>query len=255
MVCSRMLSPSAPFPPLPILDPSPRLSKHFISAASALFRERRFYSPFVFNTLRTPGIVRLPSTPRFPGAYALFGEKYGCGVPLQSALCFQDLPHSQTWDSLFFIIAISLNLAMNRGCPLTIASSIHSMARTRTDVGVDGAQHDAAKTVHFPAKTRQKRAFRCNIMSRRVDSGTHARTSGRSLLMHNAKRRDDTRRTGSVMNAIPSELYDDENTACHPAPLTFGNSGANPIKSNLHSSTSKLRPIQLFGPSRRPLRA
>ena len=73
-----MLSAIRCSPALPIPPASRRRSNHFISTASALFQQKRFYATFVFNTLRTLCIVKLPLNPAPSIACALFAQKWGC---------------------------------------------------------------------------------------------------------------------------------------------------------------------------------
>ena len=129
-------------PALPIPPASARHSNHFFSAASALFQEKRFYAPFVFNTLRTLCIVKFPSTPAFPEACALFGEKHGCGGYLSSSPLF-------SISSALFPTA-TLSFRGNGGTCLCRCSTCEQ-GRFTSSTSV----HNDAQTVHFAAKNVQ----------------------------------------------------------------------------------------------------
>src|ERR1700737_325797 len=161
-------------PALHIQAASPRRSNHFVSAPSAHFQEKPFYAPFVFNTLRTPCIVKFPSTPAFPEACALFGEKHGYRG-------YRSLSPLFSSPSALFPTG-TLSFRGNGGTCFRRCSSCEQGRFTSST-----AVHNDSQTVHFAAKTCNTRAFRCKNVSPQVDSGTHARTTERALGMNNAR--------------------------------------------------------------------
>ena len=152
MLSSIRYSPALPNPPA-----SPRRSNHFVSAASALFQEGRFYAPFVFNTLRTLCIVESPSTPTFPAACALFGEKHGSRGYRSLSPLFSGS------SALFPTGTLSF-----RGEPRNLLLSLLALQQERSASST--SVHNAAQTVHSAAQTCNTRAFRCKNVHPRATS-------------------------------------------------------------------------------------